>query len=335
MRRLIARRLLALPILLLGISIVVFFTVHLIPGNPAELLAGGVYATPDDVARVEAQYGLDKPLPQQYLTYLGNLAQGDFGESLFARRSVKAELADRLPASIELAFFALLLGTPIGALLGMYSALRRDSSSDYAFTATSLIGLSIPSFVLGLFLAWLFAVQLQWLPLSGRLDPFESVDKVTGITTLDALVTGNWSALPSAFRHLALPVITVAVIPLALVARYTRATFIEVLGQDYIRTAQAYGLPQRRVIWVYTAKNAMLPLVTLFGILVPAILVGTVLVETVFAWPGIGTLLVQSISTRDYAVVQSVTLVFALVYVVVNLVVDISYTYLDPRTREH
>lgn len=323
-----------MPFLLLGISLVVFFTVHLIPGNPAEILAGGVYATPEDVARIEKQYGLDEPLPKQYLTYLGNLAQGDFGESLFARRSVGAELADRLPASIELAFFALLVGTPIGALLGMYSALRRDSSSDYAFTATSLVGLSIPSFVLGLFLAWLFAVQLQWLPLSGRLAPFESVDKVTGLTTVDALVTGNWSAARSAFRHLLLPVITVAVIPLALVARYTRATFIEVLDQDYIRTAVAYGLPRRRVIWVHTAKNAMLPLVTLFGILVPAILVGTVLVETVFAWPGIGTLLVSAISTRDYAVVQSVTLVFAVIYVVVNLLVDVSYTFLDPRTRE-
>ena len=148
------------------------------------------------------------------------------------------------------------------------------------------------------------------------------------------MLTRNWSALPSALRHLVLPVVTVAVIPLALVARYTRATFIEVLQQDYIRTARAYGLPQRQVIWVYTAKNAMLPLVTLFGILVPAILVGTVLVETVFAWPGVGTLLVQSIQTRDYAVVQSVTLVFAVVYVLVNLLVDISYTFLDPRTRE-
>lgn len=328
------QRVLALPILLFGISVVVFFTVHLIPGNPAEILAGGVYATPQEVARVEAQYGLDKPLPQQYLVYLGNLAHGDFGQSLFAQRAVTAELADRLPASIELSFFALLLGTPIGALLGMHSALRRDTSSDYAFTATSLVGLSIPSFVLALFLAWLFAVQLQWLPLSGRLDPFQSVDKVTGITTLDATLTGNWSILPSALRHLALPVVTVAVIPLAIVARYTRATFIEVLQQDYIRTAHAYGLPQRQVIWVYTAKNAMLPLVTLFGILVPAILVGTVLVETVFSWPGVGTLLIQSISTRDYAVVQSVTLVFALVYVLVNLLVDISYMFLDPRTRE-
>jgi ABC-type dipeptide/oligopeptide/nickel transport system permease component len=333
-RSLVARRLLAIPFLLLGISVVVFFTVHLIPGNPAEILAGGVYATPEDVARVEKQYGLDQPLPEQYLTYLGNLAQGDFGESLFARRSVTAELRDRLPASIELAFFALLVGAPIGALLGMYSALRRDSSSDYAFTATSLIGLSIPSFVLGLFLAWLFAVQFQWLPLSGRLDPFESVDEVTGLTTVDALVSGNWAGLHSAFRHLVLPVVTVAVIPLALFARYTRATFIEVLAQDYIRTAVAYGLPRRRVIWVYTAKNAMLPLVTLFGILVPAILVGTVLVETVFAWPGVGTLLVSAISTRDYAVVQSVTLVFALVYVVINLLVDVSYALLDPRTRE-
>lgn len=328
------RRVLALPILLFGISVVVFFTVHLIPGNPAEILAGGVYATPQDVARVEAQYGLDKPLPQQYLIYLGNLAHGDLGESLFAQRAVTAELADRLPASIELAFFALMLGTPIGAFLGMLSALRRDTSSDYAFTASSLVGLSIPSFVLALFLAWLFAVKLQWLPLSGRLDPFQSVDQLTGITTLDAMLSRNWSVLPSALRHLVLPVVTVAVIPLALVARYTRATFIEVLEQDYIRTARAYGLPQRQVIWVYTAKNAMLPLVTLFGILVPAILVGTVLVETVFAWPGVGTLLVQSISTRDYAVVQSVTLVFALVYVLVNLLVDVSYTFLDPRTRE-
>jgi peptide/nickel transport system permease protein len=183
--------------------------------------------------------------------------------------------------------------------------------------------------------AWLFGVKLGWLPLSGRLDPFSSVRELTGITTLDALLTADWSGLADALQHLILPGCTLAVIPLALVARYTRATFVEVLSQDYIRTARAYGVPQRRITWVYTAKNAMLPLVTLFGILVPALLTGAILVETVFSWPGVGTLLLQSISSRDYAVIQSVTLIIAVIYVVVNLLVDLSYGLIDPRTREH
>lgn len=333
MTRLIVNRLLILPVLVLGISFVVFFTLHLIPGNPAEVLAGGVFATPEEVARIERQYGLDRPLLSQYLTYVENVARGDFGESLFARRSVAAELRDRVPASIELSFFALLIGTPLGLLFGVYSALRRDTSSDYILTGLSLVGLSIPSFILALLLAWLFAVKLQWFPLSGQLGPFESVERITGFVTVDAVLTGNWQGLRSALWHLALPALTVAVIPLAVVARYTRATFIEVLHEDYIRTARAYGLPPRQILWVYTAKNAMLPLVTLFGILVPAILVGSVLVETVFAWPGIGTLIVNAITARDYAVVQSVTLVVAVSYVLLNLLIDISYAFLDPRVR--
>jgi peptide/nickel transport system permease protein len=335
MTRLVRQRLLALPILLFGISVVVFFTVHLIPGNPAQILAGGFYATPEDVKRVEEQYGLNEPLPVQYGIYVRNLLQGDLGESLFSHRPVTAELGDRLPASIELSLFALLVGLPLGALLGIRAALHRDTPSDYAATAGSLLGLSIPSFWLGLVVAWLFGVKLGWLPLSGRLDPFSSVRELTGITTLDALLTADWSGLADALQHLILPGCTLAVIPLALVARYTRATFVEVLSQDYIRTARAYGVPQRRITWVYTAKNAMLPLVTLFGILVPALLTGAILVETVFSWPGVGTLLLQSISSRDYAVIQSVTLIIAVIYVVVNLLVDLSYGLIDPRTREH
>lgn len=333
MKKLVRQRLLALPVLLFGVTLVVFLSVQLIPGDPAEVI-GGNTATPEQIAEIREDFGLDEPLPAQYARYVGRLLRGDLGESLFVHRPVTAELGDRMPASIELAVAALAIGVPIGALLGVAAAVRRDGPADYAATTISLIGLSVPTFWVGLMLAWIVGVELGWLPFSGRLPPFTELDTITGFVTLDAVLQGEWALLWQALRHLALPAITLSFIPMALIARYTRSGLIEALGQDYIRTARAYGLPNRQIVWRYATKNAMLPLVTLFGALVPALLAGAVLVESVFGWPGMGTFLLTAINTRDYPVIQSVTLVFALLYIVINLLVDLSYGLLDPRIRE-
>ena len=333
MGALIARRLLALPVLLLGVSLVVFVIGHLVPGDPARVLAGP-FASETDVERLRAVYGLDQPLLDQYLNYVGRVVRGDLGNSFRSSRPVVFDLADRFPATIELTFAALLVGIPTGLWLGITAARRQNGLADYAATLGSIVGISVPLFWVGLMLAALFGVALQWLPFSGRISPFSDLPRVTGLVTVDALLAGDLATLTDALRHLVLPALTLAVVPLALVARLTRASFIEVLRQDYIRTARAYGVPEPRLIRRHAAKNALLPLVTLVGVLVPALLNGAVLTETVYSWPGVGTLLLSSIAGRDYAVVQGAALMFATLYVGSNLLVDISYAALDPRTRE-
>lgn len=333
MAALIARRLLALPLLLLGVSAVVFVVGHLVPGDPARVIAGP-FATETDVQRLRTEYGLDRPLGEQYLTYIVRVVQGDLGRSFRSQRPVAVELADRLPATLELTLAALLIGMPLGLWLGITAARRQNGLADNAATLGSLIGLSVPIFWIGLMLAALFGVVLQWLPFSGRAAPFTEVPRITGLLVIDAVLEAKWTTLVDALRHLLLPAVTLSVVPLALVARLTRASFIEVLHQDYIRTARAYGVPESRIIRRHAAKNALLPVVTLLGILVPSLLNGAVLTETVYSWPGVGTLLLSSIAGRDYAVVQGAALMFATFYVLANLLVDVSYAWLDPRTRE-
>ena len=333
MGALIARRLLALPVLLLGVSIVVFVIAHLVPGDPARVLAGP-FATETDVLRLRTEYGLDRPLGEQYISYIGRVIQGDLGRSFRSQRPVAVELGDRLPATLELTGAALLIGIPLGFWLGITGARRQNGIADNVATLGSIVGLSVPLFWIGLMLAALFGVVLQWLPFSGRAAPFTELPRMTGLLVLDSLLSRNWAVLVDALRHLVLPAITLSVVPLALVARLTRASFIEVLRQDYIRTARAYGASEGRIIRNHAAKNALLPLVTLVGVLVPSLLNGAVLTETVFSWPGLGALLLSSIAGRDYAVVQGAALMFATLYVFANLLVDISYAWLDPRTRE-
>lgn len=333
MAGLIARRLLALPVLLLGVSIVVFVVGHLVPGDPARVMAGP-FATETDVQRLRTEYGLDRPLSEQYLGYIVRVVQGDLGTSFRSQRPVAVELAERLPATLELTFTALLIGVPLGLWLGITAARRQNGLADNAATLGSIVGLSVPIFWVGLMLAALFGVVLQWLPFSGRTAPFTELPRITGLIVVDATITGSWATLVDALRHLVLPAVTLSVVPLALVSRLTRASFIEVLHQDYIRTARAYGVPEPRIIRRHAAKNAVLPLVTLIGILVPSLLNGAVLTETVYSWPGVGTLLLSSIAGRDYAVVQGAALMFATFYVLANLLVDLSYAWLDPRTRE-
>lgn len=331
MRRLFIQRLLVLPLLLFGVTVIVFASVHLIPGDPARLLAGGLTASEEQVDEVRAELGFDDALPVQYGRYMSRLARGDLGDSIFAQRTVAAELMDRFPASLELALVAFFFGAPIGALLGVWAAVRRDTFVDNLTTGVSVVGLSIPGFWLSLILIWVFGVKLNWLPFGGQLPPFSNLEEITGLTTVDTLLARRWGLFVDSLRYLFLPAATLAVIPITLTARYTRAAFVEELNQDYVRTARAYGLSERTIVWRYAAKNAMLPIVTLIGILIPAMLGGAILIESVFGWPGIGTLLLQSISSRDYAVVQGTTLVLAVVYMLSNLAVDISYLYLDPR----
>lgn len=333
MGALIARRLFALPALLLGVSIVVFVVGHLVPGDPARVLAGP-FATETDVQRLRVAYGLDRPIEEQYMSYISRVIQGDLGTSFRSQRAVATELGDRLPATIELTGAALLIGVPLGFWLGITAARHQNGPADNAATFGSIVGLSIPLFWIGLMLAALFGVVLQWLPFSGRLAPFTGVPRISGLLLVDALLAGDFAALGDALRHLVLPAVTLAVVPLALVARLTRASFIEVLRQDYIRTARAYGVPEPRIVRRHAAKNALLPLVTLLGVLVPSLLNGAVLTETVFSWPGVGSLLLSSIAGRDYAVVQGAALLFATFYLLANLLVDISYGWLDPRTRD-
>jgi peptide/nickel transport system permease protein len=333
MGALIARRLLALPFLLLGVSAVVFLVSHLVPGDPARVLAGP-FATETDVERLRTLYGLDRPLGEQYVVYLSRVLQGDLGRSFRSQRPVVVELADRLPATIELTAAALLIGVPLGLWLGMSAARRQNGLADNIATLGSIAGISVPLFWIGLLLAALFGVVLQWLPFSGRAPAFTELPRMTGLLLVDALLVRDGRVLGDALRHLILPAITLSVVPLALVSRVTRASFIEVLRQDYIRTARAYGFTEPRIMREHAARNALLPLVTLLGVLVPSLLNGAVLTETVFSWPGVGTLLLNSIAGRDYAVIQGAALLFATFYVLANLVVDISYAWLDPRTRE-
>ncbi|MHB8618371.1 MAG: ABC transporter permease, partial [Chloroflexota bacterium] len=283
--------------------------------------------------RLRHLYGLDQPLPRQYLDYIGRILHGDFGRSILAHRSVAGELAGRFPATIELTLAALIVGIPIGLALGIVAARRRNSAVDYAATLSSIVGLSVPLFWVGLLAAWIFGVALKWLPFTGQLSAFAHLRKVTGLVTLDALLRLDWSSLGDAVKHLLLPALTLSVLPIALVGRLTRASFAEVLDQDYIRTARAGGLPERVIVLRHAGRNAIVPLITLIGVLIPALLSGAVLTETVFAWPGVGTLMLNAISGRDYAVIQSATLVFAVIYVISNLVVDVSCALLDPRTR--
>jgi peptide/nickel transport system permease protein len=333
MRSLLLRRLAITPVLAMGVTLFSFLLLHLVPGSPARQLAGGPLATKAQIAAVTAQYGFNQPIPIQYAKYLAGIIHGDFGMSLRYQQPVAALLRLRFPATAELVIAALILGVPAGLFLGVRAAQRRDSWIDNVASLISVAGLSVPTFWLALLLAYVFSVRFPLLPISGQLPPFTQLRPVTGLDVVDAMLEGQWATMLEALRYLALPAISLSVIPMTLVARFTRTTFVEVLSQDYVQTARAYGVRERDVIRRHAAKNALLPLVTLFGILVPALFVAAVLSEVVFSWPGVGNLLVSALSDRDYAVVTGVTLIIGLLFIVANALVDVSYLFLDPRTR--
>lgn len=328
---LIRRVLESLPVVF-GVSVLVFLLLRLIPGDPAIALLGE-RASAENVAAIRERMGLEKPLPEQYVIWISSLLQGDLGNTVRGNIPIKNELRSRFPATAELALVAITLATAIGVPLGIASAVRRNSLLDTATMFGALLGVSIPIFVLGLLLIYLFGVQLRLLPFIGRIDATIPLETRTGLLVVDAFISGNWPALGDALRHLVLPALTLFTVPLAIIARITRSAMLEVLNQDYIRTARAKGLAERPVIFRHALRNALLPVITIVGLQLGTLLSGAVLTETIYAWPGVGKWLYDSIVARDYPIVQAVTLIIALIYIAINFVVDILYALVDPRIR--
>jgi peptide/nickel transport system permease protein len=346
---------LLLPVAI-GILLITFIIVRAIPGDPCKAMLGE-RATEEKCNDFRERYGLNDNILVQFVRYIGNMVTGDFGESIRFSRPVVDIVAERLPMTVELTLFAMLFSTTVGITLGIVSALKPNSLVDTFTMVIANIGVSMPVFWLGLLLAYIFALTLKGtfleLPPSGRfgativLQPLSRVwglEDLTGVkkwliyflsnsAIFNSIVTGNWSQLKEALRHLILPSVAVGTIPLAIIARMTRSTLVEIMQQDYIRTARAKGARESRVVRQHALRNVMIPVITIIGIETGALLSGAVLTETVFLLPGVGTMLVQSILGRDYPVVQGFTLIIAIIFVVVNLIVDISYAYLDPRVR--
>jgi len=331
LRRSRARLFLLIPILI-GLSLLVFFWIRALPGSPAEALLGE-RATPESIAQARDQYGLDDPLYVQYWRYVHTIGTGDLGTSIASHRPITEELRERFPATIELAFSAMLFATLLGVPLGFFAAKRYGGIFDHSSLFLSLIGVSIPIFFLAILLKWLFAVNLGWLPSVGRQDVLIDAEHPTNFYVLDGIVTGNWNAAWDAAKHLVLPALALATIPLAIIARITRASVLDVQNEDYVRTARAKGLAPRTVDRRHVLRNALLPVTTIIGLQVGLLLSGAILTETVFAFPGLGSWLQMAIENRDYPVLQGGILFVAIVVVVVNLLVDISYGLLNPRVR--
>src|SRR4051794_27979272 len=354
-RFIIRRLLLSIPVLL-GVVAVVFILTRVIPGDPC-VAALGEKANPATCFEFRQHFGLNEPLPVQFVLYVGHLLQGDLGTSIKTAQPVTEILVQRMPTTIELTFYALLFAVVVGIPLGIASAYRRNSPADVGTMAIANLGVSIPVFVLALLLAYFFAIILKGtpfaLPPSGRLTPgfeFQSIAEAWGLAslagpprtildffsnmyTINGLVTAQWSLLFDAVRHLILPAIALGTIPMAIIARITRSSLLEVLGTDYIRTARAKGMRPRVVMFRHAFRNALLPIVTVIGLSIGALLSGAVLTETVFGLAGIGITVFEAITGRDYIVIQGMALIVAIIYVVVNLIVDISYGFLDPRVR--
>ena len=346
MTRYILRRLISVIPTLIGVTFVIFMFQRLIPGDPAVAMLGE-HAAKENVERIREQLGLNRApfldrealangdlggfFDSQYFRYLGRLIRLDLGDSIHRRIPVAETLAIRFPATVELALLSLLIAILIGIPVGIASAARRNSALDGASMIGSLIGVSMPIFWLGLMEIMLFAVILGWLPTGGRLSTGIEIQKITGLYLVDSLLTANIPGFIDAFQHIILPAIALATIPMAIIARMTRSSMLDVLQEDYIRTATAKGLAERVVLFRHALKNAFLPVITIIGIQAGTLMAGAVLTETIFAWPGIGKWVYDAILGRDYPIVQGGTLLIAIIFVFFNLLVDVSYALLDPR----
>jgi len=326
----IAKRLLMLIPVLLGTSIIAFSLIHLAPGDPARTMAGE-HASQQTINAIKEKYGLDKPLYIQYGIWLNRALHGDIGRSIVSNEYVAKEIFERFPNTFELTFFAMILAIAIGTMAGIISASKQYSALDYTFMGIALLGVSMPVFWLGIMLMMIFGVYLRWLPIGGRINILIPFHRITGFYLLDSIITGNLAALISTLRYLILPSTALATIPMATIARVSRSSMLEVLRQDFIRTERAKGLSERVVIYKHAVRNAMIPVITVIGLNFGLLLAGAILTETVFSWPGIGRYIVNAVGMRDYPVVQGCVLFFALVFVMVNLVTDIIYVYIDPR----
>jgi peptide/nickel transport system permease protein len=327
----IIRRLLMVFPVLIGVTFLTFGML-LATGDPTSALAGE-HASPALRAAIREELGLDDPMLIQYGRFLGRLLQGDLGRSIMTRSPVQSELRLYFPATIELAMAAMFLAILVGIPLGILAGYRHNSFIDLTTTLGALVGVSMPIFWLGLMLLWFFGLKLNWFPTTGRIDQGVGLQTITNLYILDSIITGNIPALTSALRYIALPALALATIPTAFIARITRSAMIDILGMEYIRTARAKGLIERSVVFKHALKNAMLPVVTVVGLQTGSLLAGAILTETIFAWPGMGRWIVNAIVARNFPVVQAGVLVFALIFIAVNLVVDISYGWLDPRVR--
>jgi len=334
----IVRRLLATIPVLFGLSIILFAFIHFIPGDPATAILGQ-HATAVRIAEMRTYLGLDRPLPEQYLKYVAGLFEGDFGTSFVNGQAVLTEFLRKFPATVELTVAAMIFAAGVGIPLGRFAARHVQRWPDGGVTIISLLGISIPVFVLGLTLQYIFAVQLHWLPASSRFEARSALELQTNFVLIDAWLMPGWSidqkvgAFIDGVRHLILPAIALGSIPLAIITRITRASVIDVSNEDYVRTARAKGLTEKRIDGRHIMRNAWLPVVTVIGLQVGGLLAGAVITETVFAWNGVGRWVVDAIGDRDYFIVQSTILMFALIFLVVNLLVDIGYAFLNPRIR--
>ncbi len=333
MGKFILRRLLLLIPILLGLTAIVFVLARMLPGDPASAILGE-RATPQGLARVREALGLDQPLWVQYWEYLSGFARLDLGESFITNRNVTDDFLQRFPATIELAIAAMTFALILGIPLGLLTAKRRGTWVDQVGNVVSLVGISIPIFFLGLMLKWAFAIQFPILPDSGRIDLIEySIPRVTNFMTIDAALAGEWGGMVDALRHLVLPGIALGTIPLAIIMRITRASVVDVLNEDYVRTAYAKGLPQGDVDSRHVLRNAMLPVVTVIGLQTGLLLGGAILTETIFGWAGVGKWIYDAVVNSDYQVIQSGVMLLALIFILVNLIVDVSYAFLNPRIR--
>lgn len=333
MIRFILGKLLYLIPTFLGITIVAFGFVRILPGDPVLLMAGERGISPERYAQLSHQLGYDKPMWQQYLDFLWRLLHGDFGNSIVTKKPVLTEFLALFPATIELGLCAILIATLVGVPVGVIAAIKRGSWFDQLAMTTALVGFSMPIFWWGLLLIILFSGTLGWTPVSGRISLMYFFPQVTGFMLIDSLLSGQKGAFASAVSHLILPSIVLATIPLAVIARQTRSAMLEVMGEDYVRTAKAKGLSEGRVVGVHALRNAMIPVVTTIGLQIGVLLAGAILTETIFSWPGIGKWMIDSISRRDYPVVQSGLLLIAAVVMIVNLIVDLTYGLINPRIR--
>ena len=326
----IIRRILILIPTLLGVSVIVFLMLRITPGDPAELLLGE-RATEEALHEIREHLGLNEPLHVQYGLFLKRLMKGDLGETIWSRQKVWIEVKERFPATIELSVVALFISCFFGIIFGIISATRQYSIFDYLSMLGALIGVSMPIFWLGLVFMLIFSVNLGWLPLSGRISVGVDLEVVTNFYILDAVLTKNWGALKDVLWHIIMPATTLSTIPMAIVARMTRSSMLEVLRQDYIKTAKAKGLSQFVVTFKHALRNALIPVVTTIGLQFGVALGGAILTETIFAWPGVGKWMFDAVMKRDYMVIQGGTLFIAAVFVVINLMVDVLYAVINPR----
>ena len=328
----IRRRIIGAVPVLIGMSFLVFLLMQLAPGDPVTLLLGED-AEPHEIEEVTREWGLDQPIIVQYWQFVSQAVQGNFGESMRYGEPVTQLVVERLPATVELALASLLVAIIIALPIGVYSAIKHNTLWDHSGMTVALVGISLPNFWLGIMLIFFLGGQFNLLPVAGRLTYGVNIEPVTNLMLVDALIAGDLPAFWDAFKHILLPAITLGTSFAAIITRISRSSVLEVIRQDYITTARAKGLNERTVIWKHTLRNALITIITILGLQLGALLSGSVITETVFSWPGIGSLLIQAITTRDYKLAQGVIFFFAMVYFFVNLMVDLLYTWVDPRIR--